>query len=85
MQAWCHISTRTVEILNRPIRSSSQFVGPALKFPTDSKTLSRVLTPFVQPQHPVIRTFFINGLERAFSEVPATSKAFHPEAARREL
>jgi hypothetical protein len=85
MQAWCHISTRKVETLNPPVRPNSQFVGPALKFSTDSKTLSRVLTPFVQPQHSVNRTFSLIGLERAFSEVPAKAKVFHPEAARREL
>jgi|HubBroStandDraft_1064217.scaffolds.fasta_scaffold1500808_1 hypothetical protein len=82
MQAWCQISTSTVETLNPPVPPSSCFRGPALRFPADSKILSCLLTPSVQPQHPVFRAF---GLERAFSEVPAKLKVFHPEAARRDL
>jgi hypothetical protein len=60
------------------LSQSSRFTLPELRFSIDSKPLSRF-------QYPLVCKFFVNGLERAFSEAPAKLKVFHSEAARRAL
>jgi hypothetical protein len=85
MKARCRISTRVRQAQTAPTGAEFNRPLPVLRFPTDSKQLSSFLRPYFQPQHPPVPTFLEIGVERANSEMPANSKVFHPQAARREL
>jgi|HubBroStandDraft_6_1064221.scaffolds.fasta_scaffold483449_2 hypothetical protein len=85
MQARCQIRTRSEQSLTPAPLQGLRFIPSILRCLTDSKTLSSDLTPYFQPQHALVRTSPVNGLERAFTSVPANLKVFHPKAARRDL
>jgi hypothetical protein len=85
MQARCQIRTcreQASSVCCLPNLKSKQ---TTLGFLTDSKSLSRRPAKQIQAQRPFLSTFFSNGLERAFTKIPANLTMFHPEAARRVL
>jgi hypothetical protein len=85
MQARCQIRTGSEKSLTLSPLQGLRFIPSMLRRLTDSKTLSGNLTPDVQPQRALVRTSPVNGLERAFTLMPANLKVFHPKAARRDL
>jgi hypothetical protein len=85
MRARCRISTNGKLLQSLTFAPTSLFLWPALKFLTDSTRLIGVKASDIRRQKPLVRTFLVNGLERAFTKMPANLKTFHPEAARREL
>jgi hypothetical protein len=85
MLARCQIRMRGEQTRTLSNSRSLRVASLVLRFPTDSKTLISLPTPNVPKQHLPVGSFRANGLERAFSEMPANSKVFHPEAARRDL
>jgi len=78
MQARFQISTLREQTVALPYPPSSPSEQPVVRFLADSKALS-------SGQQPLARTFLVIGLGRAFTEMPANLKVFHPEAARRDL
>jgi hypothetical protein len=85
MQARCQIRTSGEQGLTLSLLEGLRFIPPTLRHLTDSKTLSRDFTAYVQPQAALVRTSPVNGLERAFTSMPANVKVFHPKSARRDL
>jgi|HubBroStandDraft_5_1064220.scaffolds.fasta_scaffold324131_2 hypothetical protein len=85
MRARFRISTNRGLLHNFTLAPASQFLWPAPKFITDSKPLKGLRRPDFQRQKTFFRTVFVNGLERAFTKMPANLKVFHPETPRREL
>jgi hypothetical protein len=85
MRARCQIRTRIEQSPTLTPKPSLRLIPLTLRRLTDSKAVSSDLTPYVQPQNALVRTSPANGLERAFTKVPANLKVFHPEAARRDL
>ena len=78
MKARCRISTNGERSTTLPLSPTSQRLWPVPEFRTDSKPLTGI-------RRPLVRTFLVIGLERAFTKMPANLKVFHPEAPRREL
>lgn len=85
MKAQCRISTAIQQTPSSYAPLPSQSFFSLVGFSTDSKQLSSLSRPFFSSQRPPIFRLQPNGRERANSEMPATVKVFHPEAARREL
>ncbi len=85
MQARCQIRTRSEQSLTLSPLQGLRFIPSRLRYLTDSKALTSDLTPSIQLQDAPIRISPVNGLERAFTQMPANPKVFHPEAARRDL
>jgi hypothetical protein len=85
MEARCRISTLGEKSQTAPLPLSSQALWPTLNISADSKTLNGLKAPAIHRRQPLIYTLFANGLERASVQMPANTKTFHPEAARREL
>lgn len=77
MQARCQIRTSREQIEALPCPPSRQCGSSALRFLTDSKTLSSIPSPF---DH----TPLLIGPGRAFTGVPANLKVSTTEAARRD-
>jgi hypothetical protein len=85
MRAGCRISTNGELLHTLTMSPTSEFLWPAIAFLTDSKRLNRQYGRNGTRQKSRVLTSLTNGLERAFTEMPASVKVFHPEAARREL
>jgi hypothetical protein len=85
MQARCRIRTRVEQGLTLCPIPSLRLIPLTLRRLTDSKAVSSDLTPYVRPQYALVRKSPANGLERAFTGMPANLMVFHPEAARRDL
>jgi hypothetical protein len=78
MQAGFQIRTSREQTGALPSPAGSPVVALGIRFLTDSKELSCFRSPLA-------RTYQMNGLGRATSEMPANLKVFHPEAPRRDL
>jgi hypothetical protein len=78
MQARFQIRTSGELLTVLHYQADSPMSQPVVGLLTDSKALRSI-------QRPLVRKFLGIGLERAFSEMPANLKVFHPEAARRDL
>lgn len=85
MQAGCRISTSSGNDKTLQRSSNSVSLWPTVTVSTDSKALTGIFLPDVDGQKPLVKLHFPIGLGRAFGRMPASSKVFHPEAARREL
>jgi len=85
MPARCRISTNRELLRTLTMSPTSEMVSPTTTFIADSKSLNGLLASDIRCQKTSVFVVPTNGLERAFTRMPASSKTFHPKAARREL